>query len=277
VEIGLIEQPEYKRRWSADDLDERVKGQLRERLLDRIETALSSAREPQSVRAIAHGLEREPEVRALGEVLTGRADFDLERLAGELLAEESGPAFAACRYTATGLEKRAAWERVWELQRREDRGEKVGEIEPPQKYTSADFQGDAWTHRGKLDVPKERFISYPGCEGGGDSTPLYGWAGCDHLQRARALAQLFERCRREDRWEGDRLVSDARQAADARAGSWVFQHVMATPNGKSLPGISTLAKERAKAIAWSQFEADRDSTIDSIVRSLDMASTIRTS
>ncbi len=205
-EIGLIEQPEYKRRWSADDLDERVKGELRERLLDRIETARSNAREPQSVRAIAHGLEREPEVRALGEVFADRPDFDLERLAGELLAEESVPAFVACRYTATGLEKRATWERVWDLQRREDRGEKVGEIEPPQKYTSADFQGNAWTHRGKLDVPKERFVSYPGCEGGGDPTPLYGWAGWDHLQRARALAQLFERRRREDRWEGDRLV-----------------------------------------------------------------------
>ena len=32
----------------------------------------------------------------------------------------------------------------------------------PPKYTSADFaRAEYWSHRGKLDVPKERFILYP--------------------------------------------------------------------------------------------------------------------
>ena len=35
----------------------------------------------------------------------------------------------------------------------------------PPKYTSADFlKTSYWRHRGKLDVPKERFVSYPGCQ-----------------------------------------------------------------------------------------------------------------
>jgi len=41
----------------------------------------------------------------------------------------------------------------------------VGDIPVPPKYTSADFSnGTFWRLRGKLDVPKERWISCPGAE-----------------------------------------------------------------------------------------------------------------
>lgn len=40
----------------------------------------------------------------------------------------------------------------------------VGAIPVPPRYVSADFQKAAWWRlRGKLDVPKERFVSLPGC------------------------------------------------------------------------------------------------------------------
>ena len=39
-----------------------------------------------------------------------------------------------------------------------------------------------------------------------------------------------------------------RDAADKRAGSWIFQHAMATPNAKSLPDISERCKEKAKRL-----------------------------
>ncbi len=65
--------------------------------------------------------------------------------------------------------------------------EQVGDIPVPPKYTSADFRkGEWWRLRGKLDVPKERFILYPGAERAGDATPVVGWAGWDHLQQAQA-------------------------------------------------------------------------------------------
>lgn len=86
------------------------------------------------------------------------------------------------------MRKRAAWEETWRLQRLEDAGEQVGPIPVPPKYTSADFRKSSWWQaRGKLDVPKERFILYPDSGRATDPTELLGWAGWDHAQQALAL------------------------------------------------------------------------------------------
>ena len=67
----------------------------------------------------------------------------------------------------------------------------VGTIPVPPKYTSADFlKGDYWRLRGKLDVPKERWVSFPHCEGE-DGTLVVAWAGYDHLQLARAISAYY--------------------------------------------------------------------------------------
>src|SRR5262249_3641902 len=62
-----------------------------------------------------------------------------------------------------------------------------------------------WRLRGKLDVPKERWISYPHCATDSDPTPLVGWAGWDHLQQATALAQYYDARKREG-WDAKRLT-----------------------------------------------------------------------
>ena len=62
----------------------------------------------------------------------------------------------------------------------------------PPKYSHADFRKAAyWKARGKLDVPKERFILYPDLRREGDSTVVLGWAGWDHRDQALALAREF--------------------------------------------------------------------------------------
>ena len=67
----------------------------------------------------------------------------------------------------------------------------VGDIPVPPKYTSADFlKSDYWRLRGKLDVPKERWVSFPHCEGE-DGTLVIAWAGYDHLQLARAISAYY--------------------------------------------------------------------------------------
>ena len=79
----------------------------------------------------------------------------------------------------------------------------VGDIPVPPKYTSADFlSGDFWRLRGKLDVPKERWVSFPYCEGE-DGTLVIAWAGYDHLQLARAMAERYEQAKE---YEGRKLV-----------------------------------------------------------------------
>ena len=79
----------------------------------------------------------------------------------------------------------------------------IGDIPVPPKYTSADFlSGDVWRLRGKLDVPKERWVSFPHCEGE-DGTLVIAWAGYDHLQLARAIAERYELAKEQ---EGRKLV-----------------------------------------------------------------------
>ncbi|QEG24769.1 BREX-2 system adenine-specific DNA-methyltransferase PglX [Mariniblastus fucicola] len=67
-------------------------------------------------------------------------------------------------------------------------------ITVPPKYKSSDFisTGGAkfWKLRGKLDVPKERWVSFPHCEGN-DGTMMIAWAGYDHLQLARAISAHY--------------------------------------------------------------------------------------
>jgi len=160
-----------------------------------------------SARQVAAELQRDPKAQAVAEVYTDESAPDLESLVSGLVQDEGIPHVAAVRFTETGMEKHAAWRETWDLQLREDGGEDVGEIPVPPKYSTKDFRrGSYWTHRGKLDVPKERFVLYPGAETDTDSSPWLGWAGWDHLQRATALSGLYQQRKSEEAWEADKLI-----------------------------------------------------------------------
>jgi hypothetical protein len=78
----------------------------------------------------------------------------------------------------------------------------------PPKYTSADFvKASYWRNRGKLDVPKERFVSYPHAGRDGDPSLLIGWAGWDHREQAQALAILIVEREQTDGWGAERLTA----------------------------------------------------------------------
>ncbi len=280
--IGLIEQPEYKRRWNVEPWDAQLERALREWLLNRLETyfyggermvvaatqkcaAISSADSAQpvpegstesptptpaeasggiptadapdpvaalrsswpggqqpalvSTHRLADCARGDADFLRVAELYRGRPDFDLPALVAELVEDEAVPFLPIQRYKESGLRNRAVWEETWALQRREDdiesqvrsqnaegRSEaqitaeikrrqqsEVGEIPVPPKYKSADFRpGPSWRLRGKLDVPKERWISYPGCERDAGGGLIIAWAGWDHLQQAQALAAWYE-------------------------------------------------------------------------------------
>jgi hypothetical protein len=70
------------------------------------------------------------------------------------------------------------------------------DVPVPPKYASADFRkANWWRLRGKLDVPKERWISYPGIEQDPAGGLVIAWAGWDHLQQAKALSAWYEELR----------------------------------------------------------------------------------
>ena len=325
--IALIDKPEYKRRWNTESWESQVECALRCWLLDRLESyfdfdgRMNDEGKPTakldvaltSVARLADVARQDPDFMQVGELYRNDPAFDVQRLVAELVEAESVPLLPVLRYKATGLRKRAEWEKTWDLQRRQDelaadrkeamrairqerervakslaaekaevdalraalwkecievrdrfaRGfelpqnadadaeiavrilgqhgvaidggnalkdlqaklerveKKVTEfeiavgklcqtdaayqaaaaryaaippdpdIDVPPKYTSADFlKSDHWQLRGKLDVPKERWVSFPHCEGP-DGTLVIAWAGYDHLQLARAISAYY--------------------------------------------------------------------------------------
>lgn len=203
-EIRVIEQPEYKHRWAVREVDAEALAAVTEWGCSTLELALHS---PVPEKASALALEW---LQAQGKRAHSASQLyfggNPQAWVAQALANNAVPFLAQHRFTDSGLEKHSAWEATWALQRREDAGEKLEDIPVPPKYGQEDYRDpNAWRLRGKLDVPKERFISYPGCESDEDQQPVYGWAGWDHLQRAQALAQLYN-ARREEGWEKERLI-----------------------------------------------------------------------
>jgi hypothetical protein len=159
-----------------------------------------------SVAQLSDRVRHDEDFRAVLDLWARTDQHDITKTMGKLLADEDVPFLPACRYKLAGLRKRVQWERTWALQRREDAGEKV-EIAVPPKYTSADFaKASYWRNRGKLDVPKERFISYPRMGRDGDVTELLGWAGWDHLAQARALAGVYLDRKSNAGWPAEKLL-----------------------------------------------------------------------
>ncbi|MFN8611336.1 MAG: BREX-2 system adenine-specific DNA-methyltransferase PglX [Vulcanimicrobiota bacterium] len=206
-EIALLEKPEHKRRWQQRPWEERVKEAVTSWLQDRIEATLKNSENLTSASQLADELAGDDDFRQALQIYLGSDDYDLPKQVSQLVQSQCVPYLAALRYSEAGLRIRADWERTWELQRREDAGEAVSDIPVPPKYGQKDFlKSEYWSLRGKLDVPKERFISYPGAEREADGSLVLGWAGWNHLQRAQALASYALERREQDGWDKDRLT-----------------------------------------------------------------------
>ena len=166
------------------------------------------------------------------EAYHGASGFSVPQLLKKLVETEVVPFLPGQRYKESGLRKREDWEKTWELQRAEDAVEhgvlsqhpdkndeqlkelirdaqqqQVGDIAVPPKYASKDFKKPSyWKMRGKLDVAKERWVSYPGCGRDHDTSELIAWAGWDHSQQAQALASYYVSAKTEHGWGSERLL-----------------------------------------------------------------------
>lgn len=268
--IGLIEQPEYKRRWNTESWDSQVERALRSWLLNRLESYFDfdgrmnddgkpTAKfeiELTSVVKLADIAAKDAQFMEVGEVYKDDKAFNLQKLVEELVAAEHVPLLPVLRYKPNGLRNRVEWEKTWELQRKEDqmtakvdavaanlashraqfktlkesleaaaeadkpviqkqvdsaqaeadsiagnlatlteqRDDFAKAIPVPPKYKSSEFisTGGAryWALRGKLDVPKERWVSFPHCESS-DGTLTIAWAGHNHLQLAQSISAFY--------------------------------------------------------------------------------------
>jgi hypothetical protein len=237
-DLALIERPECKRRWATEPWEKQQERALRTWLLDRLEArhlwfAADDNGDDQpvlhTVRTLADQVRGDEDVASVAALWAGDALGRPEPTSPRWSAR--WPTLSTSRsrrlpLQAGGLAKRAEWEHTWALQRQEDAvaarfgyddvthpevrraiKDEVGEVPVPPKYGSGDFlRGSYWSQRGKLDVPKEHFVSYPGASRDGDGSLLLGWAGWDHREQAQALAVLVSQRRGEDGWDTERIT-----------------------------------------------------------------------
>jgi hypothetical protein len=191
--LQMLERPNYKRRWYRINHEAEERDALQTYLLDALEAAVrdSGPDDLQSLRDHAHDLAADPKVLAVARVLTDTDDPDLTAVLTELALTDAVPYLAAHTFKPSGLKKHAAWQATWTAQRREDAGEDV-DVPLPPKYGSGDYRhATYWRLRGKLDVPKERFILYVDCTTEDDRSPRLGWAGWTHAERMNALYDTY--------------------------------------------------------------------------------------
>lgn len=227
--IALIEQPEYKRRWNTEPWESQLDRALQNWLLDRLESyfdfdgRMNDDRIPTaklsdftiiSTTKLVDLASQDPDFLQVASLYRNDPNFNLQKLIDDLIDSQTVPLLPILRYKPTGLRKRQEWEHTWDKQRQEDAIDartqlpkdhpdsldlnqaktekaKLGTIPVPPKYTSADFlKSHYWKLRGKLDVPKERWISFPYAEGN-DGKPAIAWAGYNHLQLTQAITTYY--------------------------------------------------------------------------------------
>jgi len=217
--LALLEQPVNKRPWftlykgryvSWNEFWRKSEEEaLSSFVLDQLENdALwRDAQGPKllSVARLADLVRRDEQILEALRLLTGQHEVAVTSALQRLMVVEAVPFAAACRHTESGLDKRAEWELVWEMQRRQDVGVPVAVPMPP-KYAKEDFRSpEFWSLRGRFNVPRERFILYPDVGQEADTSAVLGWAGWDYAEQAQALARLLVE-RQAEGWGADRLL-----------------------------------------------------------------------
>jgi uncharacterized protein DUF7008/Eco57I restriction-modification methylase len=217
-DIALIERPECKRRWATQTWEKREAEALRTWLLDRCEESdlwfalRDGIKQPRAltVSQLADRFRDDADMQSVAQLYAkdhlGKPDLTLAQVLESVVVDQHVPYLAALRYQDSGLRKRVQWERVWDQQREEDRTGQRLDIAVPPKYGSTDFRKPAyWHQRGKLDVPKERFVSYPDASPDSDPTLLLGWAGWDHKDQAQALVNVINDRVDQAGWDTDKI------------------------------------------------------------------------
>lgn len=177
-DIALLEDPLYKRRWIPDDYEAEFRQAAAWWLAEKLEYALEQHGKPITLRHWARLMERDERVMATLEVLTGSRAFDVQEEIAKVIAANAVPNRPEHYLKLSGLRKL--------------------HVEGA-AFARADFaDGTAWQLRGKLNIPRERFIYYRefddrSSEAPSSGGPWYGWAGWDADERADALAFLLQK------------------------------------------------------------------------------------
>lgn len=121
--------------------------------------------------------------------------------------DEEPESYAIRMQAGTAVAMEQEIDRLVAVHQRRRKSEEVGEIPVPPKFVTKDFQSSNFSRlRGGLDVPKERFVSFPHCQRDADGSLIVTWAGHNHLNRALAMAAYYQERKDADGWPAERLV-----------------------------------------------------------------------
>lgn len=243
--LSLVDCMTFKRRWNVGGILEQQKDSLNKWFLNKIESLLKD-NESDTLTTVALLSDAISQDSSIQEVVASYdySEFgDFGEYVEKLVSKDSCPQVSKCRLALKAMPKFREWQETWVKQRLADtidvefgvdrpiskldannveksaayelakiqaKRQKLkvaGDISSPPKYSKSDFQSPSyWQLRGKLDVPKERFFSLPGCEKDGDASFVIGWAGMNHLQRAKAIASWYLDRKERDGWEVEKLT-----------------------------------------------------------------------
>ena len=133
--VGLIEGPEYKRKWEPMAFRDDIRVAALQWLSTRIEDVVRSRNRPAVLQQIVAAVQDDSRFLAVASIYQNRRDVDVTGLVRSVLESQSVPNHPFHTYTSSGLAKRRAWEDIWSMQRRKDAGENVGKTPPPPEYS----------------------------------------------------------------------------------------------------------------------------------------------
>ena len=215
AKLQFIEQAAYKRRWQTPDLGEETRIAAELYLLDRLEDLFApggplAKPAPYRLEQIVDVWMQDTRTVAVARLWKG-GDLELTVVAEQLLRATSLPDNPYRLYTAEGVRTLDAWKHTWQLQDLEDQGKSfidpdtgkpiidpdtrkpLESIPVPPKFDRTHFQSaDAFSTRGKLNVPRERFILFADL-----TPPRYGWNGWRDTERALAQIAAYELAERD--------------------------------------------------------------------------------
>ena len=131
--IRLLEKPEYKRRWAAEPWEKRSRSGAAGLAAGPaggppVLVRRAGPADAASVAQLADEVTRDADLVGGARAVGGPHRTVGHRVSSAtLLADEACPTSPRTGYKDSGLRKREAWEHTWDLQRREDAGEKVGD------------------------------------------------------------------------------------------------------------------------------------------------------
>lgn len=206
ADVAAVEQRLYKRGWSGrrgvfgrqsnKGPAERQRALVATELAEHACRLLGAEKTPRSAVEVTRLLQGDDRAQRSIESFADEG-HDVVRQVEEMIRAQSIPFLSAAVFTEEGLEGWGTWNRL--------RFQDSVATRPPEFVKEHFLRDEYFRLRGRLNIEREGFISYPGCEGE-EGELVFGSTAWSHLDRAVVLAGLYQDRKEREGWSKDRLL-----------------------------------------------------------------------